>query len=235
VSRRRKRQGVRSAIAVVIALALLAGAAYLGDGFVRSQIETRVETAVLEQLPELDADLEAEVGGRFATPQLISGALETLTLTTPAATIDGLTIEDVVVTVSGVPIRGSGVIDSVHATGTVPVATVLTALQRRLDLPDGVELRLLDGEIAAVATIMGVELAAYVVLVPAPRTIGIDVDRLELGGVTVSASDIPIDLSALLGTVAVDLEMLPEGIELTELVVTAAGIDLVLAGTDVSL
>lgn len=235
MSRRKKRQGVRSFIAVVIALGLLAGAGYLGDKVVRSQIESRVETAVLEELPELDADLDAELGGRFATPQLISGTLSELTLTAPSATVDGLTINDVTVVVSGVPIRGSGSIDSVHATGTVPVETVLTAIQRRLDLPEGVELRLLDGELAAVASVLGVEMAAYVVLVPAPRTITIDVDRLELGGVTVSASDIPIDLSALLGTVAVDLEMLPEGIELTELVVTQTGIDLVLDGTDVSL
>lgn len=235
MSRRKKRQGVRSFIAVVIALGLLAGAGYLGDKVVRSQIESRVETAVLEELPELDADLDAELGGRFATPQLISGTLAELTLTAPSATVDGLTINDVTVVVSGVPIRGSGSIDSVHATGTVPVETVLTAIQRRVDLPEGVELRLLDGEIAAVASVLGVEMAAYVVLVPAPRTITIDVDRLELGGVTVSASDIPIDLSALLGTVAVDLEMLPEGIELTELAVTQTGIDLVLDGTDVSM
>lgn len=235
MSRRKKRQGVRSFLAVVIALGLLAGAGYLGDKVVRSQIESRVETAVLEELPELDADLDAGLGGRFATPQLISGTLSELTLTAPSATVDGLTINDVTVVVSGVPIRGSGSIEALHATGTVPVETVLTAIQRRVDLPDGVELRLLDGEIAAVATVLGVEMAAFVVLVPAPRAITIDVDRLELGGVTVSASDIPIDLSALLGTVAVDLEMLPEGIELTELAVTQTGIDLVLEGTDVSM
>lgn len=226
---------MRSFIAVVIALALLAGAGYLGDRFIRSQIESRVETAVLEELPELDADLEAEVGGRFATPQLIAGTLSELTLTAPTATLDGLTINDVRVAVSGVPVRGSGSVDSVHATGTVPVETVLTAIQRRVDLPEGVELRLLDGEIAAVAAVLGVEMVAYVVLVPAPRAITIDVDRLELGGVTVSASDIPIDLGGLLGSTVVDLEMLPDGLELTDLVVTPEGIDLELTGTDVSL
>lgn len=235
MSRRKQRQGARSVIAVVIALALLVGVGYLGDMVVRSQIESRAEAAVLDAVPGLDADLRAELGGRFATPQLIAGALEELTLTTPSATLDGLTITDVNVVVSGVPIRGSGAIDSVHATGTVPVDTVLTALQRRVDLPDGVELQLLDGEIAAVASVLGVQMAAYVVLVPQPRAVTLDIDRLELGGTTVSASDIPIDLSALLGVTAVDLDMLPQGVELTELTVTPDGIDLVLDGTDVSM
>jgi len=224
----------KSVLAVLVALGLLIGGGYLADSWIRSEVENRVESTVLEQLPELDADLTAELGGRFATPQLVSGTLETITITAPQATIDGLTLTDVHIVATGVPIRGSGAVASVHATGTAPTATVLAAIERRVNLPEGVELQLLDGEIAAVTTVLGVPLEAYVRLVPQPRAITIDVDRLVLGGATVDAADVPFDLGGLLGSTAVDLDMLPEGVELTDLVVTPEGIDLVLTGTDVA-
>lgn len=230
----KQRGRARSFVAVVVALALLVGAGYLVDRWIGSEIESRTESAILENVPGLEADLDAHLGGGLATVQLISGTLEELTLTSPQATLDGLSLTDVRVVATGVPIRGSGSVASVHATATAPTATVLTALERRVDLPDGVELRLLDGEIAAVATVLGVELAAYLRLVPQAREVTIDIDRLVLGGATVNATDIPIDLGALLGIVAVDLSMLPEGLELTDLTVTPDGIDLVLTGENVS-
>lgn len=225
----------KSAIAVLIALAILVGAGYLGDRWIRSEIESRVESTILDEVPGLEADLTADLGGRFATPQLITGELETVTVTSPSATIDGFTLTDVRIVATGVPIRGSGSVDEVHATGTAPTETVLAAVERRVDLPEGVTLELRDGEIAAVATVLGVELEAYVTLAPQARAITIELDRLVLGGATVSASDVPLDLSGLLGVTAVDLDMLPEGIELTDLEVTPGGIDLVLTGTDVSM
>lgn len=225
----------KSAIAVLIAIGILVGVGYLGDRWIRSEIESRVESTILEEVPGLEADLAAELGGRFATPQLISGDLETVTITSPAATIDGFTLTDVVIVATGVPIRGTGSVDSVHATGTAPTETVLEAVQRRVDLPEGVTLELREGEVAAVATVLGVELEAYVTLAPQERSITIELDRLVLGGATVSASDVPLDLSGLLGVTAVDLDMLPEGLELTELEVTPDGIDIVLSGSGISL
>lgn len=226
---------VKSAIAVVIALGVLAGVGYLGDAWVRSEVSSRVSSTILEEVPGLDADLSAEIGGRFVTPQLLAGELETITLTAPEATIDGVTFTDVRIVADGVPIRGSGSVDHVHAIATAPTATVLAAIERRVDLPEGVTLELRDGEIAAVATVLGVELEGYVTLAPQARAITIELDRLVLGGATVSASDIPFDLSGLVGVTAVDLDMLPEGIELTGLVVTPDGIEAELTGTDVAL
>ncbi|WP_420112787.1 DUF2993 domain-containing protein [Pseudactinotalea sp.] len=231
----KQRGRVKSFIAVLIALGILVGAGYLGDRWVRSEIESRAESTILDAVPGLDAELDAELGGRFATPQLIAGELETITITSPAATIDGFTLTDVHIVATGVPIRGSGSVDEVHATATAPIETVLAAVERRVDLPEGVTLELRDGEIAAVATVLGVELEAYVTLAPQPRSITIELDRLVLGGATVSAADVPLDLSGLLGVTAVDLDMLPEGLEVTELEVTPGGIDVVLAGSGISI
>lgn len=225
---------VKSAIAVVVALGLLVGALWLGDRWVRSEIEQRVEAAALEQVPELTGSVDAELGGRFAIPQLIAGRLEDMTITAPEAIIDGLALSEVRVVATGIPIRGDGAIESVTASGTVPLETVLAAVERRVTLPEGVTLELRDGEIAAVASILGVPLEAHVVLTAQPRAIVIDVDRFVLGGATVSADDIPFDLGGLLGTV-VDLEQLPASIELTSLDVTPDGVDVELAGTDVRL
>lgn len=225
---------LKSAIAVVVALGLLVGAAWLGDGWVRSQVEERIEAAVVEQLPEVEGDVEAELGGSYAIPQLITGELEQVTITAPVAVIDGFALTDVHIVASGIPIRGDGTIASVDATGTAPIETVLAAVERRVTLPDGVTLELREGEIAAVASVLGLPLEAYVVLVPQPRAVVIEVDRLVLGGATVSPDDVPFDLAGLLGTV-VDLEELPTSIELDDLVVDPDGVEILLTGTDVEL
>ncbi len=226
---------LRSAIAVVVALALLVGVAYLGDRGARSAVEDRVESLVREQVPELTGDVEATVGGRFVIPQLVAGSLDDLTIRSPEATVDGLTFVDVTVTATGVPIRGDGGVDAVTATGTAPTHTVLSAIQQRVDLPDGVEIELRDGEIAAVGQILGVSLEAYVEPVAAGRSITFHVSRFVLGGATVDASDIPIDLDSLLSGATVDLGILPEGIELTSIDVTPDGVAVELGGTDVRL
>lgn len=225
---------LKSAIAVLVALGILVGVAWFGDKWVRSEIEERIEAGIAEQLPEIQGDFEAEVGGRFAIPQLITGALEQVTITSPEVIIDGVAITDVVVVADDIPVRGDDPIGSVHATGTAPTESVITAVERRVDLPDGVTLELRDGRIAAVAEILGVPLSAEVELVPQPRAIEISIERLTLGDAVVDVSDIPFDLSSLIGSTVIDLEALPEGIELTDVTVTPDGIDLVLDGTGVS-
>lgn len=226
---------LKSTIAVLVALGLLVGALWLGDGWARQQVEERIVATVATELPEVEGDVQAELGGRFAIPQLIGGTLETVTVTSPEAVIDSLALRDVVIVAHGVPIRGSGSIAEVTATGSAPTATVLSAIERRVELPDGVSLELRDGEIVAVASILGVPLEGYVTLVPQPRAIEVSVERLVLGDATVDAADIPFDLSGLLDAATVDLEMLPEGVELIDLVVTPAGIEVTLHGTDVAL
>lgn len=226
-------RALKSTIAVLVALGLLVGALWLGDQWVRSEVERRVETAVTEQLPELEATVDAELGGGFAIPQLISGTLEEITITSPEAVIDGVAITDVVILAEGVAIRGDGSIASLHATGTAPTESVITAVERRVDLPEGVTLELRDGTIAAVASVLGVPLEAEVALVAQPRAIEVTVERFLLGDAVVDVEDIPFDLSALIGTAVVDLDTLPEGVELTEVTVTPDGVDLVLDGTDV--
>lgn len=225
---------LRSAIAVLVALGLLAGAAWLADGWVRSEVESRIETAVLAELPEIESGVEARLGGTFAIPQLVAGRLDDVTVTAPEAVVDGVALADVRIEATGVPIRGEQAIASVHATGTVPIETVLAAVERRVRLPDGVTLELHEGEIAAVANVLGVPLEAYVVLAAEPRAIVVDLDRLVLGGATVDPDDVPLDLDGLLSTV-VDLEVLPPAVELTSVEVTPAGVVVELAGNDVEL
>jgi len=224
---------LKSTIAVLVALGLLIGALWFGDQWVRSEVERRVEATVTEQLPELEATVDAELGGGFAIPQLIGGTLEEITITSPEAVIDGVAITDVVIVAEGVEIRGDGSISSLHATGTAPTESVITAVERRVDLPDGVTLELRDGTIAAVGSVLGVPLEAEVVLVAQPRAIEVTIERFTLGDAVIDVEDIPFDLSSLLGTTVVDLDMLPEGVELSEVTVTPDGVDLVLDGTDV--
>jgi len=225
---------LKSAIAVLVALGILIGGAWLGDRWVRSEIERRIEAGIADQVPEIEGTFEAEVSGRFAIPQLITGSLEQVTITSPEVITDGVAITDVVVVADDIPIRGDDPIASIHATGTAPTDSVVTAVERRVDLPDGVTLELRDGQIAAVAEIFGVPLEALVELVPQPRAIEVSIERFVLGDAVVDVSDIPFDLSGLIGSTVIDLDALPEGIELTDLTVTPDGIDLVLDGTDIA-
>src|SRR5690606_18072313 len=110
----------------------------------------------LAELPEIESGVEARLGGTFAIPQLVAGRLDDVTVTAPEAVVDGVALADVRIEATGVPTRGEQAIASVHATGTVPIETVLAAVERRVRLPDGVTLELHEGEIAAVANVLGV-------------------------------------------------------------------------------
>lgn len=227
-------RGVKSAISVLVALGLLVGLAWLGELWARSEVESRIESAVSEQLPEVSG-AEASVSGRFVLPQLVGGTLEQVTVTAPEAIVDGIAVTDIVAVADQVPVRGDGTVATVEVTGTVPLSSVVSAVERRVDLPDGVELELRDGDIVLTASVLGIPLEAFVSLAAEPRAITFEIDRFMLGGSEVSADDIPLDLNAMLGDTRITLDALPESMELTELEVTADGLDLVLHGTDVEL
>lgn len=226
---------LKSAIAVIVALGLLAGLAWFGERWARSEVENRVEARIAEALPDLDGDVDAAVGGRFVIPQLIGGALEDVTITAPEVIVDGIAIQDVVATAQDIPIRGDGAIASVQVTGTAPIESVIAAVERRVEFPEGVELELRDGEVALVTSVLGLPLEAYVTLTAQSRTIGFEVDRFVLGESEVTAEEIPIDLSSILGDATITLDALPETIELTGLEVTDDGVQLELTGADVEI
>jgi hypothetical protein len=224
---------LKSFVAVVVALAMLGAVAYVADGWVRSQIEQRIATGAAEEVPQLDvADLQVEVGGRSAIWQLIIGRLEHVRLDAAEVVVDGLAIDDVEVVATGVPTRGGGSVGRVEAVGTVPAATVGAALERRVDLPDGVSIETRDGEVVAVGSVLGVPVEVAVGLVAQPRAIDVELTAFRLGDAEVDPSRLPVDLLEELGAGSISLDELPEGVELTEIDTTPDGVRLVLAGDD---
>lgn len=219
-----------------MALALLAGLAYLADGFVRSEIESRIATGASQEVPELDVtDLQVEVGGRSAIWQLVTGRLERVQLEAPEVVVDGLAIDDVEVVATVVPTRGSRSVGRVEATGTVPAETVAAAIARRVDLPEGISIETRDGEVVAVGSVLGLPVEVGVGLVAEPRAIDVELTAFRLGGAEVDPSRLPVDLLDELGAGSISLDELPEGITLTQIDTTEDGVRLVLAGDDLRL
>ncbi|MFV0427697.1 MAG: DUF2993 domain-containing protein [Beutenbergiaceae bacterium] len=225
---------MKSVIAVGIALVVVLVGGWFGDGWLRSAVEERVENAINEAYPGLH-ETSASVAGRFVTTQLVAGSLDDVTISAAELIVDGFAVTDITISAQGLPTRGADAISQVTAQGMVPTRTVLAAIDRRVSVPAGVELELRDGELAAVADILGVEAAAYATMVAQPRAIDVEVNRITLGGVEIAADQVPIDLSGILTAAAVSLEDLPPGVELVDMTVSDDGISLTLTGSDIRL
>ncbi|MFV0254054.1 MAG: DUF2993 domain-containing protein [Beutenbergiaceae bacterium] len=223
---------LKSAIAGLVAIAMVVAGAWLGDRWLRSSAEDRLVAELVDALPGLRGT-EAQIGGSLVTPQLIAGSLDEVNLSATELIIDGFAISDLEVTIEGLPTRGDDPISAVTATGTAPPRTVLAAISRRTDIPEGVELELRDGELVAVTELVGVPVEAAATFVLEPRAVNVEFSRIMLGGVEVSAADIPIDLSGILGVATIDLAELPPGLSLSDLSVDPGGIHLQLTGTNV--
>lgn len=235
---RKRRRWPWVLLIVVVVLAVLAVAAEL---VARAVLPEIVRSIVIEQL-DLPADQQLDVEAEgILLPQLISGSLDTLHLSTDSLTLEGITgAADV--TATGVPLRGG---DLGGAAGTIRIdQEQFTSLLSGTDLPvESVEFDAPNATVAGSFSVFGASVPLSLTFLPG----ALDGD-LELTPVAASIGGLDIDLddaASALGSLGEGLtrtqqiciaDRLPAGLTLTgvEIVDGAAVIDLDVDGAIVS-
>lgn len=219
---RRRRRWPWVVLIIVLVLAALVVAA---EFVARAVLPGVVRSIVIEQL-DLPADqqLDVETEG-ILLPQLLSGRLDTLHLSTDAVTLQGITgAADV--TATGVPLRGG---DLDGADGTIRIdQDQFTSLLSDTELPvDTVEFAAPNATLAGSFDVLGTAVPVSVTLTP-----GAVEGDLELTPVAASIGGVDIDLDRVgssLGSLGEGIteprrvciaDQLPAGLTLTGIEIT---------------
>lgn len=240
--RRKRRRWPWVLLIVIVLLGLLVVAAEL---IARAVLPGVVRSLVIDEL-DLPADqqLDVEADG-ILLPQLISGTLDSLHLSTDSVTLEGITgAADV--TATGVPLQGG---DLAGASGTIRIdQDQFTALIADTDLPvDSVAFDAPNATVSGAVPVFGVDIPITLTVTP-----GAADGELELTPVELSVGGLVIDadrVGSTLGSLGDDLtqtqkiciaNQLPAGLTLTglEIVGSEAVIDIDVNGaiaTDESL
>ena len=216
-------------IGTVVVVGVLVGGAFIADGLAREEAEDRVAEELRTGLDGLDESPEVTIGGFPFLTQYLAGRISTIHATADELTVEGLPLQDVVVDLEGVTTESPITAEDAQMTAYVALADVTEAVELPL------EVALVDGALTASTQVLGLPLDAVLVPRADGRAIAIDIESFDLAGATIAADDLPTGISDQLDGIAIPLEGLPEGVELTEVVVEGDGFTVEAAGQDVVL
>lgn len=230
---------MRRGLAVVLVVALVGlGLLAVADRVVHTQAEARATASLATAGIDLSDDAQITLGGFPFLTQLLRGTLTEASLEAGGATIEGMDLVDVEATAEGITTAAPYTATSLELSATAPTATLTQAVAASQlgDLGFDVEIGIEDDAVVASTTVLG-GLPARVTMVPVPagRAIGLGLESVSVAGFTVSAEDLPRVLRDALARIQVPLEELPEGLEVTDVVVVADGLRITASGTDVVL
>jgi hypothetical protein len=132
VRRRPRRRALTALIVLVVAVLVVVGGAFLAESITRGVAEDTVAVAVESSLPStVDGSVDVDIAGDWVLLQLLSGRMDEVTLSSDTVVFDGIPVENVTVTASGVPLDLTAAVDSLDATVTLDEP----ALNELLTLP----------------------------------------------------------------------------------------------------
>lgn len=213
---------------VAVVLAVLVGGAVVADSVVRGQTERRI-AAEVTAIPGVESTPHVSIGGFPFLTQLAGGSLHAVQVTAPAATLDGLRLQDVAVDLRGVrteaPYTAS---DAVLTAATTPddVERVLS-----VDL----DLAIHDEQLVATTEVLGLPLDVVLVPRAAGRAVEVDITEFLLAGFSVAADSLPADLAGSLQGLRFAVDGLPAGMVLTDVTVADGVLHLRAEGSDLDL
>ncbi len=221
---------MRRLVWTLVVLAVVAGGALLADTLLRREAEDRVAAEVQQAIPGVEQEPDVTIEGFPFLTQVAAGTLDSVRLTAPAATVEGLRLEDVVV--------------RVHGVGTEPPYTARTAEMTALVTPEAakdalglanLDLQVRDGELLATASVLGLPLDVAISATADDRDIVVDVEAFLLGGFRVESTELPADLTAQLQGLRFRVSGLPEDMSLTGVTVVDRGLEVAASGSDLTL
>lgn len=218
----------RGAVAGVVTVVILAGGAVAVDVIARDRAEERIAEEVAIELG-LEDSPEVTVGGTVFLPQVAGGSISHVRVEAESATLASLPMVDLVLELEGVSASEPYTAELADFTGIVPLDAVRELNDAELDI--SIE----DGAVVVGAELLGFPVEATVTPVADGRAVVATVESLRLAGITVELSELSESLAQSLTEMRVPIDGLPEGMELTEVIVVDDGFFVTARGADVTL
>jgi hypothetical protein len=128
---RKPRSRALTVVVVLVVAVLVVGGAFLAEYITRGVAEDAVAVAVESNLPSnVEGTVDVDIAGDWVLLQLFSGRMDEVTLSSNDIRFDGIPVEKLTVTASGVPIDLKAAVESIDATLTLdqPVVNGLLTL-----------------------------------------------------------------------------------------------------------
>lgn len=211
---------------------LLAGGALLAEFASRALVQSLATDALRNGL-NTDTSISVDVPEHPVLPQLIRGELRDVRVDSDVAQIRGVDIVDVQASATGVRIRGERGADEVVVTATLPSSTLQTLLSERT----GWDLQVAeqDGQLVLSGEALGVPLTVNLQVTATDGALTATITQTTIGGLTVDAVQLPLDLSDQLGNLAGITDQLAAQATITDAQVVAGGLRVTLNLQDVLL
>lgn len=233
------RRWATAIIILLVAALVVVGGAFLAESLARGITEDAVEDAVESNLPDnVDATVDADVAGDWVIVQLLSGRMAEVTISSDDARFEGMPVDQVTVTASGVPVDLKSPVDAIKAAATLDEA----ALNELLTLPgNDPDLSLGDGTVSYddMATVFGFDIGFLITASLTPDGTDVLVTSEE-AQITSSAGvvDVSTILDRLLGSEPLRVclaDRLPDGVTISGIDVQGGAATLSLAAKDFTL
>lgn len=221
---------MRRLVWTLVVLAVLAGGAYLVDTMLRGEAEERVAAEVQQAIPGVEQPPDVTIEGFPFLTQVAAGELSSVRLTAPAATVEGLRLQDVVVRLHGVGTQAPYTAETAELTALVTP----DAAEEALGLAD-LDLGVRDDELVATASVLGLPLDVVMAARAEGHEVVVDVEAFLLGGFRVESSELPAEITDQLQGLRFAITGLPANMSLTGVTVVEDGLELAAEGTALTL
>ncbi|WP_164983847.1 DUF2993 domain-containing protein [Cellulomonas endophytica] len=233
--RRRRRGCLPALVALVLLLVLLAVGALLADRWARGRVEDRVVAQVDDAIA--GEGTAATVEGFPVLTQIAGRSLDRVRVTADAALVAGVRAEDVRVDARDVGLGEDATVRAATLQASLPEASVQALVDRHLAgrAEQDVVVQVRDGVLTARTEVVGVDVGVDLAPTVVDGTLVVDVTTARVAGTAVAVEELPGSLAERLQDLAVPVEGLPAGLELTGARVVGSTILVEAVGTDVRL
>lgn len=215
----------------VVAVVVLAGGAVVADRVAASTAEQRVVDAIEQNLDGVVGTPTVEVGGFPFLTQLLAGSVDQVSGQVDGVTLQGIKATDVTIDAHDVSTSQPYTVGTATIQATLPTASIeqIVKDQSQLDVAVAV-----DGDaLTATGTALGLKLAANLVPRVEDGRLLVNVENVQIAGLTVSVSDLPGAIGDRLTDIEIPVSGLPEGLVLSAATVVSTGVRITATGTDV--
>jgi len=214
-------------------LVLLLGGAVVVDRVAVGRAEDRAVSELKANVEGVSGEPQVAIGGFPFLTQVAAGKLSDVTVSADAVTLDGTEVTDVQVDAAGVTTAEPYTVDHAVLTGTLSAAALQQLVATKTSV--ALDLAITGDELTAATKVLGLDVTATLVPRVENGQIRVDVATVSLGGLAVNVADLPGGLSGRLKDLAVPISGLPDGFELSGVVVRDGGVQLTATGVDVVL